>query len=67
MIEKDAGMRIRVERSLRDEFVEVCRARDLSAAQVIRAFMRDYISETRREDDSQDNQKPPKAEGRKRT
>ena len=67
MIEKDAGMRIRVERSLRDEFVEVCRKRDLSAAQVIRAFMRDYIGEARREGDSQDNQRPPKAEGRKRT
>ena len=45
MTEKDAGMRIRVERSLREQFVEVCRARDLSAAQVIRAFMRGYVEE----------------------
>ena len=36
-------MRIRVERSLREEFLEACRAQDLHAAQVIRAFMRDYV------------------------
>jgi len=40
---KDAGMRIRVEPDLRAAFVEVCRAQDVSAAQVLRAFMRDYI------------------------
>jgi hypothetical protein len=45
MTEKDAGMRIRVERGLRDQFVEACRARDLSAAQVIRAFMRGYVDQ----------------------
>lgn len=43
MSEKDAGMRIRLERNLRDEFLQVCRAQDLPAAQVIRAFMRDYV------------------------
>ena len=43
MSEKDAGMRIRVERLLRDEFLDVCRAQDLPAAQVIRAFMREYV------------------------
>lgn len=37
-------MRIRVERTLREEFVEACRAQDLPAAQVLRAFMRDYVS-----------------------
>ena len=36
-------MRIRVERLLRDEFLDVCRAQDLPAAQVIRAFMREYV------------------------
>ena len=36
-------MRIRLERNLRDEFLQVCRAQDLPAAQVIRAFMRDYV------------------------
>lgn len=44
MSEKDAGMRIRVERKLRDEFLEACREQDRPAAQVIREFMRDYIS-----------------------
>ena len=42
---KDAGMRIRVEPDLRAAFVEVCRAQDVSAAQVLRAFMRDYIEQ----------------------
>lgn len=40
---KDAGFRIRVERELRDEFVDACRAHDRPAAQVIRDFMRQYI------------------------
>lgn len=45
MIEKDTGFRIRVERELRDKFVEVCRAQDRPAAQVIRDFMRKYIND----------------------
>lgn len=40
---KTAGLRIRVEPKLRDSFVRACRANDVSAAQVIRAFMRQYI------------------------
>lgn len=40
---KDAGLRIRVQRELRDKFVEACRAQDKPAAQVLREFMRDYI------------------------
>ncbi|PUE30834.1 hypothetical protein B9Z35_07220 [Limnohabitans sp. Jir61] len=40
---KDAGMRIRVEPELREEFVELCRKNDVPAAQVLRAFMRDFI------------------------
>lgn len=43
MKEKDAGMRIRVERELRDEFLKICREQDRPAAQVIREFMREYI------------------------
>ncbi len=42
---KDAGLRIRVERELRDEFLEACRRRDRPAAQVLREFMRWYVSE----------------------
>ena len=44
-------MRIRVERSLREEFLETCRSRDVPAAQVIRAFMRDYVKEARLDDE----------------
>ena len=41
---KDAGLRIRINRDLRDEFLEVCRAQDKPAAQVLREFMREYIA-----------------------
>lgn len=40
---KDVGLRIRVQRELREQFVEVCRAQDKPAAQVIREFMREYV------------------------
>jgi Ribbon-helix-helix protein len=40
---KDSGLRIRVQRDLRDRFLEVCRTQDRPAAQVIREFMRDYV------------------------
>ena len=40
---KDSGLRIRVERDLREQFLQVCRAQDRPAAQVIREFMRNYI------------------------
>ena len=44
---KNAGLRIRVERGLRDEFLEACRAADKPAAQVIREFMREYVAKRR--------------------
>lgn len=44
---KDAGLRLRVEKELREEFVEVCRAGGKPAAQVLREFMRDYVSKER--------------------
>lgn len=40
---KEAGLRIRLESRLRDDFVAACRNDDLTAAQVIRAFMRSYV------------------------
>ena len=40
---KDVGMRIRVEPELREEFVDICKQKDVPAAQVIRTFMREYI------------------------
>jgi len=42
---KDAGFRIRVQRELRDQFLEICRAKDKPAAQVLREFMRAYVQE----------------------
>ncbi len=42
---KDAGLRIRVQRGLRDRFQRVCQAQDKPAAQVLREFMRAYVDE----------------------
>jgi hypothetical protein len=36
-------MRVRVEEDLRSAFVKACHRQDLTAAQVIRAFMRDFV------------------------
>ena len=44
---KTAGLRIRVEPSLRDLFVKACQANDLSAAQVLRAYMRRYVAKNK--------------------
>ncbi len=43
MQRKDAGLRIRVERDLRDTFMEVCRSQDLIASEVLREFMLRYV------------------------
>jgi hypothetical protein len=40
---KESGLRIRVESQLREDFLRVCKKEDLTAAQVLRAFMRTYI------------------------
>jgi len=42
---KDAGMRIRVEQDLREEFIAVCQTQHTPAAQVLRQFMRGYVEE----------------------
>jgi len=44
---KDAGLRLRVEREIRHEFVEACRGEGKTAAQVLREYMRDYIARHR--------------------
>lgn len=46
MKNKDAGLRIRIDRELRDAFVAACRAQDKPAAQVLREFMREYVNAT---------------------
>ena len=44
---KDVGLRLRVEKELRQEFVEACRASGKPAAQVLREFMRDFVTRER--------------------
>jgi hypothetical protein len=46
---KDAGMRIRVERELRDSFVSACQSQGLVAAEVLRHFMRSFADKHRSE------------------
>lgn len=41
---KDVGLRIRVDRDLRESFIEACKADDRPAAQVLREFMRTYVN-----------------------
>ena len=41
---KDVGLRIRVQRELRERFLEACRTQDKPAAQVLREFMREYVA-----------------------
>lgn len=42
---KDSGFRIRVQRELREKFLEICRDQDKPAAQVLREYMREYVAE----------------------
>lgn len=41
---KDVGLRIRVQRELREQFLDACKAQDKPAAQVLREFMREYVA-----------------------
>lgn len=42
MLPKDVGIRIRVEKDLRESFVQACRAQDRHASDVLRDFMRAF-------------------------
>ena len=44
-MKKDSGFRIRVQNDLREKFVEICRAQDKPAAQVLREYMREYVAQ----------------------
>jgi hypothetical protein len=44
---KESGLRIRVETQLREDFLRACKKDDLTAAQVLRAFMRSYVDRQR--------------------
>ncbi len=48
MNRKEVALKIRVDEELRREFVNICRAGDMTAAQVVRHFMRDYIVQQRK-------------------
>ena len=54
---KDSGLRIRVERELREQFLEICKKQDKPAAQVIREFMRHYIEVNRNKKNSKAEKK----------
>ncbi|RWI72235.1 MAG: hypothetical protein EOR19_24015 [Mesorhizobium sp.] len=43
MTDKDVGLRIRVDRALREAFVEACQVEGRPASQVLRDFMRRYV------------------------
>jgi len=42
---QESGLRIRVQDTLRRDFIDTCKGRDTTAAQVLRAFMRSYVEE----------------------
>ncbi len=44
-MKKSSSMRIRLDPVLHQEFLEVCKADDIPAAQVLREFMRNYVGE----------------------
>lgn len=48
MLTKNSGMRIRVEKDLREAFVKVCKAQDRHASDVLRDFMRNYTEQHQR-------------------
>jgi hypothetical protein len=54
---KDVGLRIRIQKDLREAFLEACRAQDKPAAQVLREFMREYVAEHETEEAGQLTQK----------
>lgn len=41
---KDSGLRIRIERELREKFLATCRQQDRPAAQALREFMREFVA-----------------------
>jgi hypothetical protein len=52
MGKKDVGMRIRIDKELREAFVEACRTNDVPASEILREFMRHYSEQSQ----SQSNQ-----------
>jgi len=44
MSTKDSGLRVRIERDLREAFVNACQAQGLGASEVLRDFMRSFAA-----------------------
>ncbi|MDF2180050.1 hypothetical protein P2G88_17480 [Aliiglaciecola sp. CAU 1673] len=42
---KDSQLLIRIDKDMRDQFIELCEARDTKAAKEIRKFIASYINE----------------------
>lgn len=59
---KDSGLRIRLDDSLRRNFLQTCKLQDKSAAQVVREFMRRYVD---RHVDTSQGELFPAGSGRK--
>lgn len=43
MVTKNVGLRIRIDRDLRDAFIELCHVRGVPASAVLRDFMRSFV------------------------
>jgi hypothetical protein len=41
----EVGLRIRVDDTLRSDFIAVCKLQDTTASQILRAFMRTYVEQ----------------------
>lgn len=63
MSSKDAGIRVRVEKDLREAFVEACRGQGLGASSVLRDFMQRFAERNR--NGLQENLFRKRPEGRK--
>lgn len=59
---KDVGLRIRVQRELREQFLDACRAQDKPAAQVLREFMRGYVADREPANDYVNRKRPMREE-----
>jgi len=42
---KTAALRIRIEPELHQQFIKTCKAQDIKASEVLRAFMRRYVDQ----------------------
>lgn len=60
---KDVGIRIRLEKALREQFFDACHDQDKPAAQVLREFMRDYVARHQKQSIADARQGPGRNRG----